>query len=423
MAEARVILPTFHRAQAEIYRNRARFNVLRCGRRFGKDIMMITMAADDAARGKRAGLFAPEYKQLIEPFDALDEILAPIRKRASRNEGSIRTKSGGVVDFWYLDDNELAGRGREYDCVYINEAAFSKSPDTIDIWKKSIRPTLLTRRGSAWVFGTPKGIDPENFFYACCTDPKYGFKEFHVPSNANPYVPPEEFERERLSNDPLIFQQEFLAEFVDWSGHAFFERDKLLVDGQPVKAPTQCDAVFAVLDTAVKTGKEHDATAVLFCARSRFGGHPLVLLDWDILQIEGSLLETWLPTVYERLESFAKACGARMGSLGAFIEDKASGTILLQQAARRGWQARAIDSKLTAVGKDERAIAVSGHVYKGMVKLSDQAFTKTSTYKGATRNHLLGQVIGFRIGDKDATRQDDLLDTFCYAAAIALGDE
>ena len=97
--------------------------------------------------------------------------------------------------------------------------------------------------------------------------------------------------------------------------------------------------------------------------------------------------------------------------------------VLLQQAARRGWPATAIDSKLTSVGKDERAISVSGYVYRGMVKLCKEAFEKVSIYKGTSRNHLIGQVTGFRIGDKDANkREDDLLDTFCYGVAIALGD-
>jgi hypothetical protein len=64
---------------------------------------------------------------------------------------------------------------------------------------------------------------------------------------------------------------------------------------------------------------------------------------------------------------------ARHGSLGAFIEDKNSGTILLQQVLRRGTPAQAIDSKLTAVGKDERAISVSGHVFRGEVKYTEHA--------------------------------------------------
>jgi hypothetical protein len=55
------------------------------------------------------------------------------------------------------------------------------------------------------------------------------------------------------------------------------------------------------------------------------GGIPLLILDWDIVQIEGALLETWLPTVFRRLEELARLCGARHGPLGAWIEDKNSG--------------------------------------------------------------------------------------------------
>jgi len=33
-------------------------------------------------------------------------------------------------------------------------------------------------------------------------------------------------------NDPLIYAQEYLAEFVDWSGVAFFSTEKLLEQGQ-----------------------------------------------------------------------------------------------------------------------------------------------------------------------------------------------
>jgi hypothetical protein len=134
-------------------------------------------------------------------------------------------------------------------------------------------------------------------------------------------------------------------------------------------------------------------------------------------------LETWLPTVFQRLEELAKLCSARFGNLGAFIEDKNSGTILLQQAARRGWPVRAIDSKLTAVGKDERAISVSGYVYRGHVKYTDYAFNKVTTYKRRSRNHLVDQIENFRVGDKDNKREDDLLDTFCYGIAIALGND
>ena len=65
----------------------------------------------------------------------------------------------------------------------------------------------------------------------------------------------------------------------------------------------------------------------------------------------------------------------------------------------------------------------SGPVFRGEVKWSRHADEKKTPFKGVTRNHMTSQVYGFRIGDKGAaTRSDDLLDTFCYAVAITLGD-
>ena len=297
---------------------------------------------------------------------------------------------------------------------------------------------MLDYEGRALVCSNSAGKNPDNFFYAICTDPAYGFAEYHATTMDNPVLPKRrpresdeawaarrqaEMDSLEADNDPLVYAQEYLAEFVDWAGVAFFSREKLLEDGQPVPWPKLCDGVYAVIDTALKTGLEHDGTAVTYFASLSTGGQKrLVILDWDLVQVEGATLETWLPEVFRQLDHLAKVCGSRSGSLGAFIEDKNSGTVLLQQARRRGLRATAIESKLTAMGKDERAISVSGYVHRGLVKYSQPAFDKVVTYKRNTRNHLLDQVEGFRIGDKRANRADDLLDTFCYGIALALGD-
>ena len=65
----------------------------------------------------------------------------------------------------------------------------------------------------------------------------------------------------------------------DWSGVAFFSREKLLADNQPVPLPVRCDGVFAVIDTASTTGADHDATAVTFFAIDKLGAIPLFVLD------------------------------------------------------------------------------------------------------------------------------------------------
>jgi hypothetical protein len=131
-----------------------------------------------------------------------------------------------------------------------------------------------------------------------------------------------------------------------------------------------------------------------------------------------------MPSVFERLEELAVATKARHGVIGSFIEDAAAGSILLQQGKSRGWKTHAIDSKLTMAGKDERAISVSGYYHQGKMKISQYAFDKVVNFKNVTRNHLITQVTGFRIGDKDAyKRADDLLDTFVYSLAIGVGNK
>lgn len=418
-----IVLPKLHAGQVALHNSGGRLNAVRCGRRWGKTKFLVWRAARAALAGKKVGIFTPEHKQTQEPYDELLGILAPVKLRANKNEGTIRLKTRGVIDFWTLTDNPLAGRGREYDEVLGDEVAFSKDGQMFDLWARSIKPTLLTTRGSAWFFGTPNGVNPENFFYKICHDEELGFRQHYAPTSTNPYVPADELERERVRTDPRVWSQEFLAEFVDWSGAAFFDEQKMLIDGEPPDYPEKCHQVFAVIDTAVKTGQQNDGTAVLYVAQNNFPTGPrLYFLDWDVMQIEGALLETWLPTVFENLEHYAQQVGAIYGSIGAYIEDRASGMVLLQQAINRGWPAMAIDSKLTSVGKEERAISVSGYFYRGEIKIARPAYEKVISYKGTSRNHLMSQLRDFRIGQKRDGANDDLLDCATYAAALALGD-
>lgn len=77
-----------------------------------------------------------------------------------------------------------------------------------------------------------------------------------------------------------------------------------------------------MIDTAVKDGAEHDGTAIIYFVLDRTSPYPLVILDWDIIQIEGALLEACLPTVFRNPEGLAAAHCARNGSVGVWIEDR-----------------------------------------------------------------------------------------------------
>jgi phage terminase large subunit-like protein len=238
-------------------------------------------------------------------------------------------------------------------------------------------------------------------------------------------VSPERLPREKLEQTKLElgsygYDTQYQQQPRGRDGSQFFVTSQLLADGHPVEAPAMCGAVFAVIDSATKTGNDHDGTAVVYAALINHPEPRLVIVDWDIVQIEGSLLEAWLPQVFARLEELARETRARSGSAGVWIEDKASGMILLQQAARRGWAANPIGSKLASVGKSERALSVSGYVNKGWVKIARCAYEKVTIYKGRSRNHLLSQVTSFRIGVQD--RDDDLLDAWVYSIALGLGN-
>jgi hypothetical protein len=399
-----------------------RFSIVRCGRRWGKTELLGAIGCTDAILGKLVGYFAPDYKRMLPFYKFVAKKLEPIKVTSSQQSGMITTVGGGAIEHWTLNDPN-AGRSRKYHTVLIDEAAFAGA-DMLDVWRNSIKPTLLDYRGRCIVASNTSGIDQDQWFWKICNEPEHGFIEFHAPSSGNPYLAAEDLEELEKNEHPLVWEQEYLAKFVDWSGIAFFNIDLMLVDGKPIELPKRTDQVFATIDTATKTGTEHDGSAVVYWARNTIGdGPPLTLLDWDIIQVEGSLLETWLPTVFQNCEAYARECRARLGFVGAWIEDKASGMVLLQHANRNEWPAHAIESEMTAVGKDGRALSVSGYFQRQMVKMAERAYHKVVTYKGASRNHLRTQIASFRMGDKDPRREDDLLDCFCYGIAISLGNQ
>ena len=106
----RIILPTFHAGQVKIWNERERFNVVCCGRRFGKTKMMVALGGDKGMKGQNAGIFTPESAQWSEPFDDMAEALEPALRSRDASKGKLRLvtrgpiKTGGKLDFWHTND-------------------------------------------------------------------------------------------------------------------------------------------------------------------------------------------------------------------------------------------------------------------------------------------------------------------------------
>jgi hypothetical protein len=142
--------------QQKIKAERQRFNVICCGRRFGKNIMLQDWAVETALRdGLPTAWGAPTYKMLLDDWKTLSNTLAKVVSRRNEQEKQLALVSGGTIDFWSLDNPDSI-RGRHYKRFVINEAAFV--PDLENIFDLVIRPTLIDLKGGADFAGTPKGI-------------------------------------------------------------------------------------------------------------------------------------------------------------------------------------------------------------------------------------------------------------------------
>lgn len=243
---------------------------------------------------------------------------------------------------------------------------------------------------------------------------------------------PERYPGDKLAKDkiflgPHAYDTQYQQMPRARAGSYFFSQEQLLEEQpdktfRPVARPTNCDIVFAVVDSASKVGKERDGTGVKYFAYTRHPVPSCVVLDWDIVQIQANLLSTWLPGVINQCEAFAAECGARSGSAGVYVEDKDSGVALIQEATSKQLPVQAIASEFTALGKHGRAVSVGGYVNNKWVRFCEQAFTKTTVYKGRTRNHALHQVTTYRVGVGTPNDEDELFDCFCYGLFLVFGD-
>lgn len=219
MNDGQVRLFKLHDAQREVLNSRQRFNALVCGRRWGKTAFLARMAAHHALKGRTVGWFAPNYKVLDDSWRLLNRVLRPATTKSNKTERRIDLLTGGVIEFWTLQDPD-AGRSRRYHVAVIDEAGLVR--DLADRWYEAIRPGLMDYKGAAWLAGTPKG---RNFFataYALGQDPQTtDWASWRMPTWTNPAIQSEEIDAIRRAMPERSFRQEIEAEFLEDAGGVF----------------------------------------------------------------------------------------------------------------------------------------------------------------------------------------------------------
>ncbi len=217
-AVRRVRLPRLHAGQALIKEQRLRFNVLQCGRRFGKTTFGSVLIAEAALAGFPAAWFAPTYKLLSEVWAWFCERLESVIAIKDSQIKQLRLITGGIIDFWSLDTPN-AGRGRKYKRIAIDEAGIVR--DLEDHWNASIRPTLTDLKGDAWFLGTPKG---RNFFHTLWARGQAHanrWASWRVGTIHNPTIDPAEIEDAKRDLPQAVFDQEYGGIPADDGGNPF----------------------------------------------------------------------------------------------------------------------------------------------------------------------------------------------------------
>jgi hypothetical protein len=311
---------------------RTRFNVVCIGRRSGKTEMGKMLAIEPSVLSYPVGWFSPTYKDMLEVWRSVVDWLRPITTRVNSSERRVELITGGVLEFWSLD-NPNSGRGRRYKRIIVDEAAFVKN--LMDAWNKVLFPTLADFSGDAWIFSTPKG---RNDFYRLwkMSDGGKDWSSWQMPTTVNPHIAPSEIDIMRESMPERIFQQEILAEFLEDGGGVFRNVRECVGDvGQTGRRSVSSQYLFGV-----DWGKHHDFTVIAVIDITTGN---LVHLD-RFNQIDYTLQRGRLVSLYERFKP-----------IGIYAEANSIGDPNIEQLRADGlpvyaFQTTAVSKKLAIDG-------------------------------------------------------------------------
>lgn len=251
MNKTQIVLAKLHPAQIKVKKEARRFNVVACGRRFGKTELGKSLLMLGLRRNNPMAWFAPTYRMMLEVWREMVLMLAPIA-RVYIKEQRIEVINGTVIEFWSLDSPDVA-RGRKYGRVIVDEAAMI--PRLSAVFNDVLRPLLADFIGDAFFLSSPRG---RNDFYKLFQRGLGGgdWQSWQFPTSANPYIEKSEIESMRLGMPDRSFRQEILAEFVEDGGGVFRG-----VRGCAIAEPTVADKTrqyVAGLDWALS----HDYTVL-----------------------------------------------------------------------------------------------------------------------------------------------------------------
>ena len=295
-----------------ILNGKEKFHVAAIGRQFGKSLLgMNLMLYWGINNGPCKILWvSPVYSQTNKVHKELYSAIAESGLVKSNNfsDNSLTLKNGTEIYFRSAERYD-AIRGMTMDYGVLDECAFMKT----DAWGEAIRPVFAVRGKKILFISTPKS---KNWFYEIfqlglsSEHPRY--KSYTGSSYDTPYIAKEEIEDAQKTLPKAIFEQEYLATFIDNGGEVFAN----INENTFTRWPQQNGQVYCGIDL----GRADDYTVATFIDKSG-----------KILEIYRNNKTEWSVMVSEILVLIRKYNATVM------IEINSIGDVIFEQVKKQ-WQ-------------------------------------------------------------------------------------
>ena len=281
-----------HEKQNEIIRERNRFNVIRCGRRFGKSYLAFALALECMLKTRNSFVLytAPTYKDLKKRYRDAKKLFLPLG--ASCSEGQIKL-NGSYLDFTGVWRSETI-RGNAYHRAICDEWAYADNGE--EAWQDVIMPTLADFEGDSFFFSTPNArnhfadLDKNSQIFS-------KWQSFQYTSYDNPHIKASEINLAKEQLPSVAFAQEYLAEYVD-RGSSKIKREWLRVSSDK-----KCLDYYIGVDLAISQKETADYTAIMVIGVT--ADNDIVVVDavrgrWTFVEIGQKIVQMhdkWQPRV------------------------------------------------------------------------------------------------------------------------------
>lgn len=239
---------SLHNNQKIILRDKTRFKVLCCGRRWGKTTLATRIMKLRALQKPcRIAYIAPTYQQARDiAWDMLKKELQGmiINTNESRLELTVQNQHNteSIIKLRGWEAIETL-RGQQFDFLILDEVASMRNFWTG--WSEVLRPTLTDTGGDSLFISTPKGFNHFHTLFNKQNEDR-DYKSFHFTSYDNPHIVSTEIDKAKTEVDDNQFAQEYMADFRKVEGLVYNLTDDLII--APLDLNVKTEARIAGVD-------------------------------------------------------------------------------------------------------------------------------------------------------------------------------